>query len=320
MENYEKDFLKDIKEEKGIKDIIDEKNESENSFDLLMHFFANSSIGDLEKHKQVKENYHYKKLGWNNNYYFDVINSFWITFSWAMHCYKPLDYKQALFGNIKIYKNHYIDKKGEYEIDSFPEKYIVSDKKVLNETNNLLSVFSQIETIASYCHFVANFMPCPNPPFNQAKGSMFYKTYENGDEKHVNMVCDYLPLMIDLIENATKKEGSKEQSKYKGQELFYSKNENEKNAYENISEDNVYKWYEWFLDEKNRDDYCLQDYYHILSYKDGTKKLIGIPFFRGQSLDYPVPQKEDEIKECLEEIMKRIETRAIRMAKKIEQQ
>ena len=318
MENYERKFLKDIKEEREIKNDFDVKSESQNSFDLLMCFFASSKIDDLEKHEQVKEDY-YKELGWNDNNYFDVINSFWITFSWAMRFNNPDKYKQRDYGNINIYKNpNYIRKDGKWQkYLSYPEKYIANNKTILNEVKNLLSIFPQIETIASYCHCVANFMPCPNPPFNQAKGSVFYKTHENGEERHINIVSDYLPLMVDLIENATKEKASKKQACYNGYALYYSIRENDCYKDIEITEDNIWEWYIWFLNENNRIDYCLQDYYHILSHKDGTKKLIGIPLFRGQSLEYPVPQKEDEIIECLEEMIKRIETRVMRMAKKL---
>ena len=292
MENNEKKFLKDIKEE--IKYMIDGENKSQDEFDLLMRFFANSKRVPYELENSAFAKDMYQKLGWDLKSYFDVINSFWTTFSWAMHCYKPLTYKQATAGNIKIYKNY----NTEYNIPSFPEKYISGNYKyILSEIKDLLKIFMQINKFSSLCHCVANFMPCPD---GYEKGKLSF----NQLKKHLLDVQDYLPLMIDKVEKS-----------YIGKEgiIYYCDGKQEE-----INCNTVAKWHEWFADVKNREKYCLQDYYHILSCENGTKKLVGIPLFIGQSLEYPVPKEEDEIKECLEEIIKRIETRAMRMAKKLE--
>ena len=40
----------------------------------------------------------------------------------------------------------------------------------------------------------------------------------------------------------------------------------------------------------------------------------GIPFFRSQSLDRPLPRTEEELTECLDEMIKRIRVRACRLS------
>lgn len=292
MANYEELFLKDSKE--YVKYIIDYYNNSNgDSFDLLMRFFAtdNSKLGgylgtELENRDFAR--YVYELLGWNRTIYFDAINSFWTTFSWVMHCYYPLKYKKMPAGNISIYKNKHFD------YQTFPERYVANEKDVLNDIVRLLESNDEIKCFASLCHCVANFMPCPDAyekgklSYNQLKGVLLD-------------VQDYFPLMIDKIERCYVKQMG----------IAYTiKDEKTKKE---ISYDTVVSWHKWFL--KNREEYCLEDYYDI---KDGHLEYK--PLFDKQVLEYPVPQKEDEIKECLEEIIKRIETRAIRMAKKLEQQ
>lgn len=85
-----------------------------NSIDKLFLFFT-SAQGDAEYCEEAKQCY--KELKWNQSPFYDVINSFWITFSYAMHLKYPEEYPIAEAGNVKIYKNHY------KKYDSFPEKY-----------------------------------------------------------------------------------------------------------------------------------------------------------------------------------------------------
>ena len=48
--------------------------------------------------------------------------------------------------------------------------------------------------------------------------------------------------------------------------------------------------------------------------EDHTAHLKGIPFFRSQSLDHPLPRTEEELTECLDEMIKRIRVRACRLS------
>ena len=72
------------------------------------------------------------------------------------------------------------------------------------------------------------------------------------------------------------------------------------------------EWKDWFL--FNREKYCLEDYYYIDTGEDHTAHLKGIPFFRSQSLDHPLPRTEEELTECLDEMIKRIRVRACRLS------
>ena len=67
---------------------------------------------------------------------------------------------------------------------------------------------------------------------------------------------------------------------------------------------------------------CLEDYYYIYRAPDNAEEphIKGIPFFKTQSLMYPVPKTEGEVKECLDEMVKRIKIRAYRIYEKANQQ
>ena len=140
-------------------------------------------------------------------------------------------------------------------------------------------------------------MPCPDA---YEKGKLSYNQLKGV----LPDVQDYFPLMIDKIERCY--------AKQIGIAYTVKDEKTEKEIQKEISYDTVVSWHKWFL--KNREEYCLEDYYDI---KDGHIEYK--PLFDKQTLEYPLPQKEDEIKECLEEIIKRIETRAIRMVRKLEQ-
>ena len=72
------------------------------------------------------------------------------------------------------------------------------------------------------------------------------------------------------------------------------------------------EWKDWFI--LNRKKYCLEDYYYIDTGEDHAAHIKGIPFFRSQSLDHPLPRTEEEITECLDEMIKRIRVRACRLS------
>lgn len=319
MENYKDLFLKDAKE--YVKYIVDYDNKSNgDSFDLLMSFFATDdkkfggytydkkfiSFSDLEKRDFAR--YVYGILGWNNNSYFDVINSFWTTFSCAIiKTYQEMyndDNEDKFYFFYKTNRPHlpYNKKPTSENSNTYPKKYLeyLSKRpncdflKIINRTNEKY----QIKRMAKLCGCVANFMPCPDA---YEKGKLSYNQLKGV----LPDVQDYFPLMINKIEKCyVEKTGIK----------YYVDNKQEL-----ISHDTVEKWHKWFLE--NIEEYCLEDYYDV---KDGH--LIYKPLFdcekceNKQTLKYPVPQKEDEIKECLEEMIKRIESRAMRMAKKLEQQ
>lgn len=148
-----------------------------NSIDKLFLFFT-SAQGDAEYCEEAKQCY--KELKWNQSPFYDVINSFWITFSYAMHLKYPEEYPIAEAGNVKIYKNHY------KKYDSFPEKYFKENSDARNQVTALCKEYTDMKELAELCHTVANFMPCPQG-FNSAKGLL-------------SDVRDYFPLMIDKIQ------------------------------------------------------------------------------------------------------------------------
>lgn len=265
-------LLKDIK--RCNKKLFHADKISNTSFDLLMRSFEFSDKGILKEEYEASEYVAliYEILGWNDNSYFDVINSFWTTFSWLMH--SQFDYDIAPAGNVKIYKKH------NYNYDSFPEKYNKGNGKIKNEVFKLRESQCSIMYFASVCHCVANFMPCPDVNFNSVKGVL-------------SDVRDYFPLMVEKIQSCIDGERCLE---------YHVEGRIEK-----ISIEQLYSWKKWLIE--NREKYCLEEYYTIDSIEDEVR-LKGVPLFTNQTLDYPCPQNKMEVIECINEMIQRIEHRA----------
>lgn len=251
-----------------------------NSIDKLFLFFT-SAQGDAEYCEEAKQCY--KELKWNQSPFYDVINSFWITFSYAMHLKYPKTYPIAKAGNVMIYKNHY------KKYDSFPEKYFKENSDDFKENSDarkpreqviaLCKEYTDMKELAELCHTVANFMPCPQG-FNSAKGLL-------------SDVRDYFPLMIDKIQRCVDK----------GSNLKYS------NTSEEVDNETIKKWHSFFIE--NQEKYCLSMYYKI-----EDKKIVGNPLFEGQSLSYPCPLEKEEVEECLKNMLDKINERADLILKK----
>lgn len=235
-----------------------------NSIDRVFRYFI-SGQKDMEYSDSAK--LLYEKLGWQSEWY-DVINSFWITFSYAMHSKYENDYRIAGAGNVKIYKNH------NYNYDSFPEKYFKEKSKEREQVEKLSEIYPDILELADKYHTIANFMPCPEG-FNSAKGCL-------------KDVRDYFPLMIDKIQECF------EQNK----NLTDKDNKTVIVSYETLKD-----WHKFFVE--NQEKYCLSMYYKV----EGDK-IQGIKFFKGQSFDTPCPIGEQQVKECLKNMVEKIHERA----------
>lgn len=255
-----------------IEDLIGKAN---SSFDLLMRYFGKfKGPTDLEAREPAKEVY--KKLGWGNEDSFDVINSFWTTFSFAAHITFPQKYRIEEAGYVHIYKK------------SFPEKYVKGEQEVLDDVKMILKRFPKFEELAKLTHCAANFMPCPKFPYNKAKGCL-------------KDVKDYFPLMIDKIKKSSSKGNTDRE------DMTFMDKGKPFTVYQSI----VNSWYsEWF--KKNREKYFLEEYYEI-----SCDIIKGKPLFAGQSLESPLPLTEEQMNECLNNIISRIKNRAKKMAERL---
>ena len=56
--------------------------------------------------------------------------------------------------------------------------------------------------------------------------------------------------------------------------------------------------------------------YYDVNYK--TTQMYGIPFFDEQSLNTPFPQKKEEVKTCVENMVEKIRARASQMLERLE--
>ena len=195
-----------------------------------------------------------------------------------MHLKYPEEYPIAEAGNVKIYKNHY------KKYDSFPEKYIKENSDARNRVTALCKEYTDMKELAELCHTVANFMPCPQG-FNSAKGLL-------------SDVRDYFPLMINKIQKCVDE----------GLNLNYS-NTSEGNTSVVVDNKTIKKWHIFFIE--NQEKYCLSMYYQV-----NENRINGITFFKGQSLSYPCPLKKEEVEECLENMLDKINERADLILKK----
>ena len=245
-----------------------------NAIEKLFQFFISEQV-DVENGNSAK--LLYEELGWNQSASYDVINSFWITFSYAMNIKYQEKYPIAEAGNVKIYKNH----NSVYNYDSFPEKYFKENSRERGQVNDLCKEYPDILKLADMCHTIANFMPCPEG-FNSVKGLL-------GD------VRDYFPLMIDKIQLCVDA----------GKDLEYYHS----GSLEKIDNKTIKDWHSFFTE--NQEKYCLSMYYQV-----NENRINGITLFKGQSLSYPCPLEKEEVEECLKNMLDKINERADLILKK----
>lgn len=254
-----------------VKEVLLEDIKESNAIGKIFEYFTSNQI-DVEYGNAAKQLY--KELGWCKNTHYDIINSFWTTFSFAMHSEYPEIYPIAEAGNVKIYKNH----RAHYE--SFPEKYFKENSDEKRRVNVLCDKYPDIRRLAELCHSIANIMPCPKE-FSSSKGLL-------------EDVRDYFPLMIDKIQECVDEE--------KILKYNYAKDRE-------ISRETMKAWHKFFIE--NQDKYCLNMYYTV-----DDNRIKGKPLFSGQSLRYPCPRKDSEIKECLKNMTGHIEDRASQILEK----
>lgn len=283
-------FLKDKKDDLPL-------NNKGNSIKLIMEFFStdNKAITDLEKLKYNQEMY--EKLGWQNENYFDVLSSFWTIFSCAVirEVHNNKEYSRSkryyIFPDYIDYSTPWIpggkngyEKNGERQ-DSFPERFLKKLPGTISIVNSTINSYQKLNELATLTHSVANFMPCPPPPYNAAKGL-------------IERIHDFIPLFIDLIDAHCEQEKSV---------TFY-----ESQYRVEVKVETLHSWKKWLI--SNRGKYCLEDYYYIYTDKNSIEHIKGIPFFKSQSLNNPLPRTDSEIEECLDEMIKRIYVRAFRLS------
>lgn len=302
------ELLIDRKTEATVKQIIN-GTKTDNSFLLLMRFFATDKYkfpaNDYGRYETELESQRYNEiiyetLKWTDSHY-DIINSFWTVFSWAMHSEFPRIYQVAKAGNVRIYKNDYL-RDGKLIYESFP-KCFFKEEELRNRVAMLSKHFEGINTLAAYVHTVANFMPCPTYPFNSIKGT------------HPE-VQDFFPLMIDLIDKCR----TMKLEDYEKSPIRYTVDGKSKI----VNYDIIKKWHSYFsgADEKFGDvriKYCLEDYYYIYCDSNNVKHIKGIPLFEKQRLEHPLPLETEEVAQCLDEMVKRIKIRAYRLHQRQQQ-
>lgn len=257
--------------------------------------------GDYEKSSLASQVY--QCLNWEGYYDYDIAIPLWKTLTSAMvECSsrKGLEIKnkdKLLYimenGSIQYYVYNPDADFYSYEYlskQNLGKKY--SDKGTIHH-EALVKVVRRYPQIETYCitsDSVANFMPCPAQPYNSAKGIL-------GKSQ------DYFPLMIDYIQY----EFDLIQSENKDNSDIICRTDNFVVMVKDIKD-----WHEWFI--KNREICFLEEYYDIV--EDELKQLTirGIPLFKAQSLNAPLPKTKEDIEECLLNEIRITNNRASKMA------
>lgn len=290
-----KSFWVLLEDRKGTLNIGDNKS----NVHRIMCFFSDFKDTHLERREYNKQ--YYQELGWMTEEYFDVINSFWTIFKCALiECVHTDErftkYKKNYrFSNTGVplvpggKQTHQAIVSGrKMEVLGFPDRY--KTYKTNSDLSQIVEAtedkYTALNDLASCCHCVANFSPCP-ALFNSAKGIM-------------HSVYDFMPLMVNWIELHSGK-------------ISESKTQIVCDNGDSLSCEEVESWKKWLID--NREAYCLEEYYCVFSdEQDPTQKHIkGTPFFERQSLEHPLPTNEAEVRECINEMVVRIKNRAHRL-------
>lgn len=248
-------------------------------------------IGDYENNKLTEAIY--IRIGWSNRYK-DTIVSFRNVLYSAMECFSnprnDINYRITLDDGAEV--RFYNKNSLKYTINGKDkEKYCYSKAKLWekyqDETQIIHKVMSNIfkcddivdhlKEVAELSDSIANFMPHPGFPFNQAKGCL-------AD------VADSLNLMVDKIQDCIDKK----------EELEYGESF--------VKLEQLEMWKNWFID--NQKTYCLDDFFDV----EGDR-IIGKKLFDKQGLSHPYPTDIKELKDCLSEIICRLDNRAKEMSK-----
>ena len=194
------------------------------NFDRLMNYYADKKRIHLEKYCYGFIN---SAFDWNSKY-FDVINSFWIVFKYA------LLNTDEMFGYWKS-KDEFeypiiVDGKDCLNAEEFAYRYIngLFNEAYMNKIKQCLDLFPGLNILAGLCHCYANFMPCPDILFNISKG------VSNCSDNITDFMC-YL---------------------WNGKPLYYKKN----NDMLLIADEYKDRWSDYLL---NSDNLFLQDYFFI---------------------------------------------------------
>ena len=257
---------------------------------------GNYEISDFAKQK-------YEKLNWNYYKDYDIAIPLWSTLTAAMverssrHGDEIKNKGQFLYQLDKNGIEYYV-----YNPSTNLYEYMYLSKKILGKKyfykanihhkalDEVVHSYPQIAIYSAISDSIANFMPCPPFPYNSAKGFL-------------QEVKDYLPLMINYIQ--TKKESIQSENKKDSDIIFQT------DSFV-VKVKDIKDWYDWFVD--NREKCFLEDFYVIDENESGNVRIKGIPLFKGQDLNNPLPKEQGEIEECLKNLIIITINRALKMA------
>lgn len=249
----------------------------------IMEYYIDNEKGskECESPERSITNELYKLIYDANYDYYDNISSYWILFRECIHFLNPDEFPYAKALNVcGVYKNRFpynLLHKNKKEYSLYTE---LKNNELKN--NKLKKPYQKLVNICKLNYSVASFMPVPDNMFNKVKGS--YKLSFNGSKYIIN---DSFNLFVDAIELALEN----------NQSIIV----NDKDI---INVDTLKDWKNFLF--KNLHNFGLEDYIRL----DKSGRLVGIPIFSEQTLEYPVPRKVEEYNEMLVNTINRLENRA----------
>lgn len=291
---------------------------------ILRAFLVDLKMGDRElglENKFFNEGV-YRLLEWNNNEYFDIVNSFYSTFVCGLTAYANSIEHISQYWSERAEEHKLHDKKYIGYIKSWNQPpfrlggLFTKDFSEITREDTALEYLTQKENVKCYSHisketFAAKVLNSKNILFDILAD---FKSTDNGrliNELSELIYCvgnfmpcpssdfnaakgssahDYLPVFINLIQYSIDNNKS----------LHYGNNQN-------IEPDRLVVWQKWLID--NVDKYCLGCFYKIEKC-DNKLRLAGIPLFKGQTLEHPFPETAKEVQECIRNSIDRINKRA----------
>lgn len=329
-EKHMKITIADLRQNK-IENLFNEKDK----IDLILRsFLVEFKKDDQElglESKLLNEDV-YRRLEWDGNEYFDIVNSFYPTFVCALVAY-------ANDIDIKKITQYWDERVEEHRLHNGNKCDYIKMwlKKPFAFGGRFTKDFSKItkdDTELEYCvqekganrfyHIgkKAYADKALDPKNIQSDILTDLKSTDNGKlimefaeltycvanfmpcpssnlnvAKGASIAHDFLPVFVDLIQSCIIEQKELEYT------VIKEKNGEKIPEIRKVEVNVLKSWKDWFI--ANVDEYCLSCYYEV---KDG--KLKGIPLFKAQSLDHPYPDGVDEVKECLSNMINCIKTRA----------
>lgn len=333
-------------ERKSMKITIEDlmRDRKENTFDAqdkissILKFFAGSQKGNHLEKREFNEK-EYRQLGWYQNEYFDVINSFYTTFVCALVAYaNDIEQITQYWGErVEEHKSHDEKNKCDY-IKEWTKPTFALGGLFTKDFNEITKDDTELKYLTKHDFCDIGKEKYAEKPLDSE--NIQYDILEDFKSTNNGKLLEELARLTHCVANFMPYPKLKIRLRGKEKELWIfnsAKGTSKAHDYlplfvdliqqciddnDNLIYDGNHKWIEFkYLDQwsdwliANVDEYCLSCYYEV---KDG--KLKGKPFFKGQSLAHPYPQNAEEVNKCISNMINCIKIRAEELLYRINEQ